>query len=151
MLMDTINKTSSSLPVWLLDETTWQTWTSSSGREKSLIISRNYPLAGIMFSEQSIVTSSGVGHGSHSFTPNCEKNGELIIRNLPVQKGQRVEVLLLFTSPSKRPRLTARQLLNSELIGLWKNRADITDSLEYARQLREQAQRRPGISSDNSG
>lgn len=80
-----------------------------------------------------------------------KKNGELTIKNLPVQKGQQVEVLLLFTPPSKRPRLTARQLLNSELIGLWKNRADITDSIQYARQLREQAQRRPGISNDNSG
>ena len=34
------------------------------------------------------------------------KSGELTIRNLPVQKGQQVEVLLLFTPPSKRPRLT---------------------------------------------
>jgi hypothetical protein len=66
-----------------------------------------------------------------------KKSGELIIKNLPVQKVQQVEVLLLFTPPSKCPRLTARQLLNSELIGLWKNRTDIADSLEYARQLRE--------------
>ena len=80
-----------------------------------------------------------------------KKSGELTIKNLPVQKGQQVEILLLFTPPSKRPRLTARQLLNSELIGLWKNRTDITDSLEYARQLREQAQRRPRISNDNTG
>ena len=79
------------------------------------------------------------------------KNGELTIRNVPVQKGQQVEVLLLFTPPSTRPRLTAKQLLNSELIGLWRNRTDIADSLEYARQLREQAQRRPGIGHDNSG
>lgn len=78
-----------------------------------------------------------------------QKNGELLITNLPVVKGQQVEVLVLL-SPSlpkpKRPRLTARQLLNSGLIGLWKDRADITDSSDYARQLREQAQRRPGIS-----
>jgi hypothetical protein len=79
------------------------------------------------------------------------KSGELTIRNLPVQKGQQVEVLLLFTPLSKRSRLTAKQLLNSELIGLWKNRADITDSLGYARQLREQAQRRPGMDNDSSG
>ncbi len=79
------------------------------------------------------------------------KSGELIIKDLPVQKGQQVEVLLLFTPPSKRPRLTAKQLLNSELVGLWKDRTDITDSLVYARQLREQAQKRPGINNDNSG
>ena len=79
------------------------------------------------------------------------KNGELTIKNVPVQKGQQVEVLLLFSPPSTRPRLTAKQLLNSELIGLWKDRADITDSLGYARQLREQAQKRSGIGNDNSG
>ena len=78
-----------------------------------------------------------------------QKNGELLITNLPVVQGQQVEVLLLFTPSSpkpKRPRLTARQLLNSELIGLWKDRTDITDSAVYARQLREQAQKRPGMS-----
>jgi hypothetical protein len=85
-----------------------------------------------------------------------QKNGELTIANLPVVKGQQVEVLLLFTSSerSKRPRLTARKLLDSGLIGLWKERTDITDSAAYARQLREQAQRRPGINRigrDNSG
>ncbi|MGH7791694.1 MAG: hypothetical protein ACREOB_05190 [Thermodesulfobacteriota bacterium] len=78
-----------------------------------------------------------------------QKNGELLITNLPVVKGQQVEVLLLLDPSSlkpKRPHLTARQLLNSGLIGLWKDRSDITDSAAYARQLREQAQRRPGIS-----
>lgn len=83
------------------------------------------------------------------------KRGELTIRNLPVEKGQHVEVLLLFTPSevSKRSRLTARQLLHSGLIGLWKERQDITDSAGYARQLREEAQRRPeigGITDDNS-
>ena len=84
------------------------------------------------------------------------KSGELTITNLPVEKGQQVEVLLLFPSSEmpKRSRLTARQLLNSGLIGLWKDRTDINDSAVYARQLREQAQRRPGvnrISNDNPG
>jgi len=70
-----------------------------------------------------------------------QKRGELTLRNLPVKKGQHVEVLVLFTSPEKqtRPRLTAQRLLNSGLVGLWKNRADISDSAGYARQLREQA------------
>ncbi|HHC24457.1 MAG TPA: hypothetical protein ENK58_03440 [Desulfobacterales bacterium] len=30
-------------------------------------------------------------------------------------------------------------LLNSGLIGMWKDRTDITDSVEYAHQFREQA------------
>ena len=39
-----------------------------------------------------------------------QKNGELILWNLPVEKGQQVEVLLLIgpAEPPKRPRLTAR-------------------------------------------
>jgi len=61
------------------------------------------------------------------------------------QQGIR-ERLLARHHKLERPRLTARQLLNSELIGLWKDRTDITDSASYARQLREQAQKRPGIS-----
>lgn len=42
------------------------------------------------------------------------------------------------------PRLTARRLLESELVGMWKDRADIEDSTAYARRLREQAQNRGG-------
>jgi hypothetical protein len=76
-----------------------------------------------------------------------QKRGELTLRNLPVEKGQHVEVLLLFSPAEKsnRPRLTARQLLHSDIIVLWMERRDITDSTTYARQLREKAQKRPGI------
>lgn len=77
-----------------------------------------------------------------------QKNGELLIKDLPVVAGQQVEVLLLLDptgSKPKRPRLTAKALLNSGLVGLWADRTDITDSAAYARQLREQAQRRPDI------
>jgi hypothetical protein len=38
--------------------------------------------------------------------------------------------------------LTASELLASGLVGLWSNRTDITDSREFARRLREQAQTR---------
>jgi len=41
-----------------------------------------------------------------------------------------------------RPRLTASQLLRSELVGLLEDRSDIEDSRAYAHQLREQAQHR---------
>jgi hypothetical protein len=74
-----------------------------------------------------------------------KKSGELHLNNLLVEEGQQVELLLLFTPKTKtksKKQLTARQLLNSGLIGMWKNRTDITDSLEYAHQLREQAERR---------
>jgi hypothetical protein len=45
-------------------------------------------------------------------------------------------------APSARPALTAEQLLASGLVGLWADRADLDDSAEFARQLRDEAQRR---------
>ena len=38
-------------------------------------------------------------------------------------------------------KLTAGDLLQSELVGLWSDRTDIEDSVEFARQLRQQAER----------
>ena len=73
-----------------------------------------------------------------------EKDGEISLSGLPFKKGQSVEMIVLSETPavSERVPLTARQLLNSGLIGLWKARSDIGDSTAYARRLREQAERR---------
>ena len=73
-----------------------------------------------------------------------EKDGEILITGLPFRKGQLVEMIVLpdTPAPGARPPLTARVLLESGLIGMWKDRDDIGDSPEFARQLREQAQRR---------
>jgi len=73
-----------------------------------------------------------------------EKDGEIFMTGLPCKKGQHVEVILLTESsymPKQLP-LTANRLLQSGLIGLWKDRKDIEDSAIYARQLRDRAQRR---------
>lgn len=70
-----------------------------------------------------------------------EKDGEISVTGLPFKKGQHVEVILMPESSAKfKPYLTAYQLLNSELVGLWKDRKDIGDSAIYARKLREEAQ-----------
>ena len=64
--------------------------------------------------------------------------------NLPFKRGQHVD-LIARTEPAAEPDttpLTARRLLGSELVGLWQDRTDLGDSLEYARRLREQVQRR---------
>lgn len=74
-----------------------------------------------------------------------EKDGEIYIKDLPFKKGQQVEMILFVEPSSAMPNgthSTARQLLNSRLVGLWKDRKDVTDSADYARQLREKAQRR---------
>ena len=75
-----------------------------------------------------------------------EKDGEISMTGLPCKKGQYVEMTLLIEplDVPKPPHLTAHKLLHSGLIGLWKNHKDIKDSVAYARQLREQAQRRRG-------
>ncbi len=73
-----------------------------------------------------------------------EKDSEIHLTNLPYKKGQQVEIIVQpepTEGEGRRP-LTARQLLNSGLIGLWKDRTDIKDSAAYARMLREKAQRR---------
>jgi hypothetical protein len=44
--------------------------------------------------------------------------------------------------------LTARDLLQSEVVGLWTDREDITDSLTFARQLCQQAEHRWGRCND---
>ena len=73
-----------------------------------------------------------------------QTDGEITLKGLPFKRGESVE-LILKSGPSEAsgsPHLTARQLRHSGLIGLWRDRVDIKDSAAYARQLREQAQRR---------
>jgi len=76
-----------------------------------------------------------------------KKKGEITIKNLPVNRGQHVEILLLLSNAVKEKTtpLTAQKLKDSGLIGLWKDRKDIQDSSEYANFLRQQAQIRPDV------
>jgi hypothetical protein len=72
-----------------------------------------------------------------------KKVGEITMRGLPFKKGDRIEMILLpARAPVRERTLTARRLRRSGLVGLWKNRTDIGDSFDFARRLREQAQRR---------
>ena len=75
------------------------------------------------------------------------QDGELLITGLPYKKGQSVEIIVFVppTVPAPRAHLTVGRLRRSGLIGLWQDRDDISDSAIYARQLREQAQRRGDI------
>ena len=58
------------------------------------------------------------------------------------EAGTEVQVTVEpLTSAGKR-RLSAVDLLNSGLVGIWADRIDIGDSLEFARRLRELAQNR---------
>ena len=52
-----------------------------------------------------------------------------------------VEVEIRAEAPAVQG-VTLGELLNSGLVGLWKDREDITDSVEFARELRKRASRR---------
>jgi hypothetical protein len=81
------------------------------------------------------------------------EDGKVVITGLPYEKGQVLEVIMFPQpkSPTSRGCLTVRQLRQSGIIGLWKDRTDIEDSSVYARQLRERAQKRGDITYDLSG
>lgn len=72
-----------------------------------------------------------------------EQDGEVHVSNLPLKRGQVVELSIRIEPEAGVPAgFTAADLLASDLVGLWEDRADIHDSLDYAHQLREQAQYR---------
>jgi len=72
-----------------------------------------------------------------------DKDGELTLTGLPCKQGEQVELFLLIRSKSKSKRpLSAQALLDSPVIGMWKDRKDFKDSPAFARHLREQAQHR---------
>lgn len=72
-----------------------------------------------------------------------KKDGEILIRDLPLDKGEEVEITLLFRpKPVRKIFSTAEDLLKSDIVGLWKDRTDMEDSPEFARILREKSQRR---------
>ena len=73
------------------------------------------------------------------------KDGELSVNGLPFKKGDRVKMTIRKeVATKKRTPLTGKRLLESGLVGIWEDRTDIGDSVEFARKLREKAQRRWG-------
>lgn len=71
------------------------------------------------------------------------ENGRLVLEGLPVERGQSVEVIVLLDAPARvRTRLTVRELLESDAVGMWADRNDIGDTLDYASKLRESMQSR---------
>lgn len=79
------------------------------------------------------------------------KNGTIKIpRMYRQQMSKQVRVIVLSEERSeidasfeKRP-LTAADLLQSGLVGIWADREEITDSVEFARQLRHTAEHQRG-------
>ena len=73
------------------------------------------------------------------------------VTGLPFKKGQQVKVTFRAKGksskspskgPSRYPFSSAARLRNSPIIGMWADRTDIGDSVEFARKLRERAEKR---------
>jgi hypothetical protein len=76
------------------------------------------------------------------FRKKLEQDGEIVLTGLPGKKGEEAEVIVLFEPSHRQQGMTLGDLLNSDIVGMWKDRTDIGDSVEYARKLRKAVQRR---------
>jgi hypothetical protein len=78
-----------------------------------------------------------------SFNTEIPANRELRI-TLPadVPAGS-AAVVVTVSSPGPSTASTFGDLLNSEFFGMWRDRADIEDALQFAQKLRSQGWKRP--------
>ena len=70
-------------------------------------------------------------------------NHEMTITNMSRSEMLRRAIVSFLSA--KKSEFKGKDLLNSRLIGIWKERKDIKDSVKYARQLRKSASNRRGI------
>ena len=93
--------------------------------------------------------------GSIQMDMVVEKDGVISMKvsGLPFKKGQEVNVTFKAKEKSSRtkkkssaryPFSSAGRLRNSPLIGMWADRTDIGTSVEFARKLRDRAEKRHG-------
>jgi len=61
--------------------------------------------------------------------------------NMPIDQPVTLHIETPPSEPEKR-QMTGKDLLESGLFGIWKDRTDIGDTLEFARKLRKQAETR---------
>lgn len=74
-----------------------------------------------------------------------KRGGVINLRSQNLKRGDTAEVIVLVENEEKKKKgkiVTAADMLQSDLFGIWADRKDIGDSLEFARALRRQAERR---------
>jgi hypothetical protein len=76
--------------------------------------------------------------------PVMERDGQILITGLPWNRGQRLAITIQAEEGDdmEHQPLSARELLESGLVGMWADRTDIGDSSEFARKLRQAAEHR---------
>ena len=75
------------------------------------------------------------------------KSGGLVsLRSNKLKPGTKAELIVLVepAENSVERSMTGSDLLKSGLVGMWAERNDIGDSLEFARELRKEAEKRSG-------
>ncbi len=72
------------------------------------------------------------------------RGGVINLRSQKLKPGATAEVIVLVESEAQddAQRMTAADLLKSGMVGMWADRKDIGDSLEFARSLRKRAEKR---------
>jgi hypothetical protein len=71
-------------------------------------------------------------------------DGKVIVPDEPVDLpvGQQVELQVVDVGPKPKKYMTARELAESPVVGMWADRTDITDSTEFVNELRRRIERR---------
>lgn len=68
------------------------------------------------------------------------KSRAVVLKDLPYEEGTVIEIVISEIADKAPKRgMTVKDLLESGLVGMWADRDDIGDTLEYARKLREEA------------
>ncbi len=87
-------------------------------------------------------------------TPLVGEDGSIVLKDLPVQPGQQVRVVVYIpekaSGDAKPQAKTIGAILQSNAIGMWADRVDIKDSADYARSLRKKVQQR-NVTPDDPG
>ena len=80
---------------------------------------------------------------TYNFKKKIPKNRKIELE-LPEDAPTGDVELVLVVSPEKErsSESNVQEILNSGLVGIWKDRKDITDSVEYAHELRRKAEKR---------
>lgn len=79
-----------------------------------------------------------------------EADGSVHVVGLPLKPGSRVRITVETDIPEQPKRaLTVQDWLDSGLIGMWADRDDIGDSVEWVNKLRESQERRDGVWDDS--
>ena len=73
------------------------------------------------------------------------RGGLISLRSSALKAGSTAEVIVLVDEEGQqtvKKNMTGADLLKSDIVGMWADRTDISDSLEFAQSLRKQAEHR---------